>query len=151
MIRWFSNHILVEEGDEDPLRAEAALAAGRSYVAFEILGTPVGVDLALEGADGQVYELGSDAPPGTLVVGCPSLAEGSPVDGETPDITVTVLKDGLPWQTGCGRFEADGPAVYRLAVDITPWHLRGFLGDDPEPWLKSYPWVRTNAIRVLPE
>lgn len=145
MLRWFSNILLVE--GEDPGRYEQALRAGRLYVAFEALGTPDGFDLHLE-ADGAVYEMGSDAPEGTLVVACPTLSASSPRGLEAPEITATVYKDGQPWQQGCGEFPTEGPGVYRVRVEIVPLHLRDFLGKDPDPWLIQYPWVYSNGIRV---
>ncbi len=145
MLSWFSNVLLAESADADA--AEAALRAGRAYVAFEALGTPRGFDFRLV-ADGQTYEMGSDAPPGVLVVGCPRLAPGSPRGVESPEILVHILRDGHPWATGCGLHPADGPAVYRVQVDVVPHHLRPFLGPDPEPWLRPYPWLRSNPIRV---
>ena len=48
MLRWFSNVVLVADRT-DPAQIEAALAAGRAFVAFEILGTPVGFDVHASG------------------------------------------------------------------------------------------------------
>lgn len=145
MLRWFSNVLLVDS--EDPAAFEQALRAGRSYVAFEVLGTPLGFDLHLE-SGGAVYELGSDAPEGALVLACPTLSPSSPRGLEAPEITATVYKDGQPWRTGCGEHETEGPGVYRVRVEITPWHLREFLGNEPDVWLVEYPWIYSNAIRV---
>ncbi len=146
MLRWFSNLLLVDSDEAGA--AEAALAAGRVAVAFEVLGTPEGVDLALETPGGEVVEMGGEAPAGELVVGCPSLAAGAPRGPADPEIAVHVLRDGEPWETGCGRFAVDGPHVYRVRVDITPHHLRPWLGAEPDRWIKVYPWVYTGAIRV---
>lgn len=145
MLRWFSN-VLLADGD-DAGAAEAALRAGRVYVAFEVLGTPSGFDVYVQSGD-ATYEMGADAPAGTLVVACPTLSASSPRGEAAPEITTTVLRDGVPWQTGCGSFAVDGPAVYRVRADIVPRHLEPFLGGDPEPWMKAYPWVYSNAIRV---
>ncbi len=145
MLRWFSNVLLVEGAD--PAAYEEALRAGRSYVAFDVLGTPAGFDLTLE-SGGQTYEMGSDAPEGTLVVGCAELSPGSPRGLDAPEIRTTVYKDGQPWAQGCGEHETDGPGVYRVEVEILPWHLADFLGNEPDGWLVSYPWIYGNAIRV---
>lgn len=146
MLRWFTNVLWADA--PGPAAAEAALAAGRVAVAFEILGSPVGFDVHLDDAAGAVHEMGSDAPAGTLVVACPTLDPASPRGPDDPEITVRVLKDGVPWKDGCGSFATDGPGAYRVEADIVPYHLRPFLGDDPEPWLHSYPWIYGNAIRV---
>ncbi len=142
MLRWFSNHLLVSQGDPGDL--EAALAAGRSYVAFEILGTPTGFSFHY----GDVQMGGTGAPGGTLHVSCPTLLPGSPRGLDLPEITATVFKDGVPWQTTCGDFPGVEPGVYRVRFDIVPHHLAPFLGTDPSPWIKVYPWIYGNAIRV---
>jgi hypothetical protein len=142
MLRWFSNHLLV--AGDDPADLEDALAAGRSYVAFEILGTPTGFSFHY----GDVQMGGEGPAGGTLHVACPTLLPGSPRGPELPEITATVFRDGQPWQTGCGDF-ADVPAgVYRVRIDMVPHQLVPFLGEDPTPWVHGYPWVYGNAIRV---
>ncbi|MBW1878745.1 MAG: hypothetical protein JRJ84_10325 [Deltaproteobacteria bacterium] len=145
-MRWFSNMLLAE--DDSAEAAEAALSAGRLYVAFEILGIPDGFDFHLVDGTGAVWEMGSDAPPGTLHVGCPSLSATSPRGTEAPEMAVILYRDGVPWQTECGAFEVDGPATYRVRMDLTPHHLRPFLGAEPDKWVVPYPWIYGNAIRV---
>ena len=141
MLRWFSNVLLVE--GEGPEAVEAALAAGRSYVAFEVLGTPSGFDFHVGGT-----EMGGTGPGGTLTVTCPTLSARSPHNLDAPEITATVFKDGQVWQTGCGDFATDGPGVYRVRIDLVPHHLRDFLGDEPDSWIRAYPWIYSNAIRI---
>ncbi len=145
MSRWFSNHLLAE-GDS-PAEAQAALAAGRVYVAFEAFGTPVGFDVHLE-AGGEVFEMGSAPPEGTLVVSCPTLHPDSPRGLEDPEVEAVIFKDGVAWARGCGDHPTDGPGAYRVRIDLTPHHLLPFLGEDPEPWLRPFPWVYSNAFRV---
>lgn len=150
MLRWLSQHIQVPAGEDadDPAVLQAALAAGRFAVVFEILGTPEGWDLTLEQADGSVALPGDEGGAGTLRVTCPRLAVGSPRSVEEPEITAVVFKDGAPWAEGCGAFPTDGPGAYRVRFDITPVHLRPFLGADPDPWLLRRPWVYTQHIRL---
>jgi hypothetical protein len=150
MLRWFSNHLRVSTSDEQasPSGAEGALRAGNSYVAFEVLGTPMGVDLWLEDDHGGTTEMGGVAAGGTLHVGCPTLSPSSPRGLAEPEIVVTVLRDGETWAEGCGDYEVSGPATYRVRVDLLPWHLADYLGDDASPWMREYPWVYTNPIRV---
>lgn len=146
MLRWFSN-VLLATGDS-PAELQAAVASGRSYVAFEVLGTPVGYDFRLE-ADGTVFETGSPGvPEGTLAIGCPSLHPESPRGPDDPEILVRVVKDGAPWHEGCGEVPTDGPGVYRVEVTMVPHHLRPFLGEDPDVWMRPFPWVYGNALRV---
>ena len=146
MLRWFSNVLLVD--GEGPDAAQAAIEASRLYVAFEILGTPKGFDLYLD--DGSTkHEMGSSpASGGTLHVGCPEVSPSSPQGLMAPEILVEVYKNGVVWQTECGDFETDGDGVYRVQVDIIAHHLYDFFGEDPEAWLKPFPWIRSNAIRV---
>jgi hypothetical protein len=145
-LTWFSNHVLADSSD--PADVRAALAAGRSYVAFEVLGVPDGFDFTLTDAGGDVYDMGREAPAGTLSVKCPGLAARFPHGLEEPEVSVTVFKDGVAWATGCGEHATDGPAAYRVQVDVVPWHLRPFLGEAPEPYLRASPWILSNAIRV---
>jgi hypothetical protein len=145
-LRWFSN--LVWAVDDSPAAAEAALREGRVAVVFDLLGVPDGVDFSGESAGGARVEMGGAGPVDRLTVGCPRLAAGSARNLQDPEITVRVLKDGAPWADGCGVHAADGPGVYRVEVDIVPRHLADYLGEDPTPWLRPYPWVLTNAIRV---
>jgi len=148
MMSWFSNVLLLGGEGTGAADAEAALAAGRLYVAFEVLGTPAGLDFSLTDEDGTTWEMGSTAPPGVLHVACPTLSIDSPQGEHAPEVFATVLRDGEPWREGCGDFDVDGPAVYRVRIDIVPWHLSDFLGEDPDPWMQRYPWVYTNPIRV---
>ncbi len=143
MLRWFSNVVFAETADG----VEAALAAGQVAVAFEILGTPVGIDFTLDSPEG-VVEMGGEGGEGLLWVGCPTVSSSSPSDGNVPEILTTVFRDGVAWREGCGVWETEGPAVYRVRHDIVPEHLRVFLGEDPDPWIHPWPWVYTNPIWV---
>lgn len=146
MLRWFST-ILLADGDS-PADDEAALRAGRAFVAFEVLGTPSGFDFHLESGD-AVVEMGGQGGTGTLVVACPTLSRSSPKGVETPEISVSILRDGAPWQTGCGRFPVTEAGVYRAEVTIVPEHLRRFLASEADRYVKPYPWIYGNAIRVV--
>ena len=150
MFRWFNNVVLADS--KDPQAGDDAVAAGRLYIAFEILGTPDGLTFWYDDGAGTEHEMGASCTGctgGTLHLDCPILSENSPRDGiNAPEIAATVFKDGEAWQTGCGTFEITEPGAYRARVDITPHHLTPFLGDDPSPYLHAYPWVYTNAIRI---
>jgi hypothetical protein len=150
MMRWFANVLLVD-GDT-PEAYESALAAGRTYIAYHALGMPDGIDVHVTGDDGTIYELGSTTPSGGIFnVGCPGLSANSPRGELAPEITVTTYKDGEVWQTGCDDglgFPISEDGAYYVQVDITPHHLTPFLGDEPEVFLRPFPWVQTGAIRV---
>jgi len=135
--------------EEDSLEAyESALRAHRMALVFEILGTPAGFDFYLEDEGGTRWEMGSDAPVGEITVSCPTLATGSPRGLEEPEISVEVYRNGELWQSDCGSYEATGPAAYRVQVSMVPHHLTDFLGEEPEAWVKTYPWIYSNGIRV---
>ncbi|MCB9777880.1 MAG: hypothetical protein H6742_04890 [Alphaproteobacteria bacterium] len=159
MLRWFSQHLWMDPADlpdagGDLDAAERTLAAGRFHVAFEILGTPDGFDFHLEDAAGGIHEMGSildpSVLPAELVVTCPTLSAGSPQGTDAPEISATVYRDGAPWQTSCGRFPVDDAGTYRVRVDMVPWHLAPFLGDDAADWMHAYPWVYGNPVRIRP-
>jgi len=137
-LRWMTNWVVADASELPATRA--ALAAGRVWTVFEVLGTPAGLSFSL--ADGT--PMGGTGAAGVLEVGCPGLHPESPQGGEPPVIDVRVLRDGVLWETGCGSFDAE-PGVYRLEVEITPHHLAQWL---PEGAVKAYPWLYSNAIRV---
>lgn len=141
MMIWFDNVALVD--GTDPQDYEDAVAAGRLFIAFEILGEPGSWDVHY----GDL-EFGGEAPLGDdLVVSCPTLSAESPQQGDAPEITVAVYKDGVAWQDDCGTFTPDAPGVYRAVATITPHHLSGFL-DDQQALIKPTPWLYSNAIRI---
>ncbi len=147
-MRWFTNHLLAAEASVTA--ADEALEQGRLYAAFEIFGTPAGLQFWYTDPEGGDWEMGS-APPGggTLHLDCPILSAASPRDGSGPPaITAVIYKDGALWQEGCGSWDVSEPGVYRARIDIVPTHLAGFLGQAPEPYLHAYPWVYTNPVRV---
>jgi len=147
VMRWFANTLLVD--DDTPQAYEAALRAGRSYITYHLLGVPTGFDFHAMATDGTVLEMGSSAEPGvTISLTCPTLSEHSPRGEEVPVIEGSVWKDGVLWQSGCGEWLATEPGAYQARVDITPHHLKPFLGEDPAPYLRPFPWVQSNAIRL---
>ncbi len=141
MMMWFDNVALVD-GDE-PQDYQDAVAAGRLFIAFEILGEPGSWDVRY----GDL-EMGGTAPLGDdLVVSCPTLSASSPQMDTPPDITVAIYKDGAVWQTDCGTYTPTEAGVYRAVATITPKHLSAFL-DDQQALIKPTPWLYSNALRI---
>ncbi len=141
MMIWFSNIALVD--GTAPQDYQDAVAAGRLFIAFEILGEPGAWDVHY----GDL-EFGGSAPLGDdLVVTCPTLNPNSPQMDTPPDITVAVYKDGEPWQSDCGTFTPTEPGVYRVVATITPNQLGAFL-DDQQALIKPVPWLYSNALRI---
>ena len=149
MLRWWTHHIRVDSARaDDPAALQEALAAGHMMVVAEVLGSPEGFDVWLETAAGETVETGGTGDAGTLHVVCPTLAAGSPQGEETPEVRVSVLKDGQPWQDTCGDHATDGPGVYRVQVELVPHHLRRFLGSVADEWVTAYPWIYSQPLRV---
>ena len=131
MMRWFSNWV-VTPGDA-PDQLDAALAAGHSYVVFDVFGAPDG--------------LGFEATDEGVLASCVSLARQSPQGSDAPEIGYEILKDGVLWASGCGEAHAtDGPGVYRLRVTIVPHHLGDFLPDEQGDWMRAFTWALSNPV-----
>lgn len=146
MLRWFSNWLLVD--DASSTGAKDAIAAGRLWVVFEALGAPENLDFHLETTAGGRVEIGETGTGSTLHMACPSLYAGSPQSLDAPELNITILKDGEEWATGCGAFTVTEPGFYRVTIDMIPYHFQNFLGADPTPWMRPFPWALSNGIRV---
>jgi len=140
MLRWMANTVLPEPGES----VEDALAAGHSFVAFEILGTPDGFSFTASDGTG----MGGETTDTTLEIVCPTLHPESPRGPEEPELDVRLISQGVVVAEGCGTHIVDSAGAYRVEIDITPTHLTRFLGDDPQPWLRPFPWILSNAIYV---
>jgi hypothetical protein len=160
MMKWFSNHLLVEpaaDGSWDDRHLKEALRAGRLYGAFEVMGYPEGFDFHATAAGG-VVEMGSrvelvDGP--DLFVARPRVTSLHP-DREQPEITLRVLRavEG-GWEevavskTGDLRYAPTEPGAYRAEVRMVPFHLREHLGaDDWDVLGRDHPWIYANPIYV---
>ncbi|MBT8492043.1 MAG: hypothetical protein KJO07_03195, partial [Deltaproteobacteria bacterium] len=154
MIRWASNFVLVAD-PSDVMAPERALAEGRSFLAFELFGTPAGFDIYLE-TSGGVVELGGEAElanAGNLVAVTPRVA--ALYSGAEPPIIETLIHrvDGngrtmVGRGTGTVTVAVDGPGAYHATVLITPAHLRPYLGTLTSYAERSYTWVQSNPIYV---
>lgn len=151
MMRWFSNHLLVEE--VTPAAIKDALRAGRGYVTFEILGTPDGFDFRADAA-GEVTEMGdtvalADAP--QLVVERPSVYG---FDGAI-EVTLRIVRaaEGGGEVVASGSdtltYTPDKPGAYRAEVDLHPSYLRDLLTDEYKRLAdKTFTWIYANPIYV---
>ncbi len=155
MMRWFSNVALVEDPD-DIGSIEEAIRDGRMFVAFELMGTPEGLDVHIDDG-GVAVEIGGSVPAGagaTLEVTLPTVYALDP-SLPTPTITARVIKvTGLGPSVvaqGAGPFSVplDEPGAYRVEVDITPLHLAGYLGNlGPEAAERQLPWIYVSPVYV---
>jgi hypothetical protein len=157
MLRWFSNVALVAD-PHDPAQVKAAVAAGKMFVVFEIMGTPAGFDAFAQTAAGATAELGDQL----------AVADGATYTLDVP--TVLGLDPTLPApaiHASIIRVDASGPTViatgdgpvltapmsapgaYRAEVTIVPSHWGPYLGDlGPDIAAVEQPWIYANPIYV---
>ena len=155
-LHWFSNYVMLPEDAEPGIdNFEEALAAGRTFGAFDAIGTPQGFDVTAE-ADGEVFDLGSeiDGTQATFHITLPTVAGLGPND-DPPEVVGRLLRaeaDGT-WQEvgrGEGSFEVEvaEAGAYRVEVHMTPHHLRPWLGSDPDRFFKDALWIYASPIYV---
>lgn len=160
MMRWFANVVLVED-PYDPAEIELALSRGRTFLAFEILGTPEGFDVRAELGDGTVAELGAEV----RVVDGPKLRVVTPkvyaLDARlpAPEIRTRILRvdSGGSVEVAAGTaevaFDATAPGAYRVEVLMRPRHLRPYLGTlaaEHDYSAAEYVWIYASPIYVRP-
>jgi len=143
--RWFSTWLMAT--DTSVAAVDEALNARRSYVVFEALGTPEGLDVYGVDASGARVEVGGEGAITEIVVSCPTLSVQSPQGEVPPEISVEVWKDGELWQSSCGTFPVS-EGVFRMVARMRPQHLRPFLTGVEDLSEKTYPWVYSGALRV---
>lgn len=154
MLRWFSNHLLVRERSYDGQRE--AMLAGRSYVAFEVFGTPVGFRFTADSETTSVEMGGTIAVGATLRVRLPELSNDMPTS-EPPTISARIVRSIDMGRTevhvGSGQnvtFTPTTPGAYRVEVRIVPNHARAYLGTDADALVRDYVWIYSNPIYVTP-
>ena len=160
----FSNHVRARplpDGTFDDRVIKEALAAGRNYGVFEMVGTPVGFDARAE-KGAAIYEMGETAPLGsTLIVEAPHVRDLDPA-AQAPTVTLRVVRataDDAGFtevaKTTDGQLAVplETPGAYRAEVRILPWHLREHLRDDAYGYLdvaaedgRDYVWIYGGAI-----
>ncbi len=154
IMRWFSNYVLVPPGPLDDLVLKEAIAAGRMYGSFDVLGYPVGFDFRAETGT-AVYEMGDQVPVGeqaTLMLEVPEVWLLDPA-GPQPLIWGRILKatnDG--WEevaTGEGgiTYSAE-PGAYRAEIRMVPEHLRPWAEPRGDEWIVERIWIYSNVIYV---
>lgn len=163
VLRWFGNIALVED-PRDIAQIEGALADGRTFVVFELLGTPEGFDVRAVTPIGTTIELGGTVPPGTgaqLVIDVPrvrdlDLALPAPtirvnvywIDPAGPVLRVA-SGDGITTGDGQVRAHIGAPGAYRVEVTIVPSHLGPYLGDLGPAYAEAeLPWIYTSPFYV---
>ncbi len=158
MMLWFSNHLLVEPGEDgawDDRNLKEALRAGRLYGAFEYLGYPVGFDAHVDAAK-ETFEIGARIPLGSaprISATAPTVRALDPAAPE-PEITLHVMRaiEGGFEEVASGESELDytptEAGAYRVEVRMTPLHLEGLLGNYEDLRLEPRVWVYANPFYV---
>jgi hypothetical protein len=149
LMRWFSNVVLVD-GEVTPQAVKDALRVGRSYIAFEILGTPSGFDFHAEQGASTVEMGGQTTAGATLHVRAPKLFDPDPT-APSPAISMRLLRvAGGTTQLAAEGLSIDLPSaeagIYRVEVRITPHQLRPYLGVNADKYIRDSLWVMSNAI-----
>ncbi len=161
----FSNHLLVKADDPsaiDDADLKEALAHGRAWGAFEMLGYPVGFD-ATATSGGDVFEIGDDVPVGsTIHARMPTVRDLDP-QREPPRVVLRLLRaeDSAAGFTEVAQGESDLDVVadvagaWRVEVRMLPLHLRQDLGDEDFRILDEradeghdYVWIYANPFYV---
>lgn len=151
MMKFFSHHFLVEERSPEAFRE--ALRRGRTYAAFEYLGTPVGFDFRIE-AGGETVEMGgtaSLADDPELRVRAPSVyARGVEAD---PEIELIRAETGggetVARERGDLTHTPAEPGAYRVVVRVLPEYLRPYLGENPDQFLdEPVVWIYSNPVYI---
>lgn len=156
VLRWFGNIVLVTDPG-DITQIEAALAKGRLFSVFEVMGSPEGFDVYATGA--STAELGDTiAVGGTLHVTVPKV-RGLDASLPVPEIKATVWhidSAGVTQvATGTGspsrtlEVELTRPGAYRVEISIIPRHLGPYLRDLGTEYADhELPWIYANPIYV---
>jgi hypothetical protein len=160
----FSNHLRIRpnaDGTFDDRTLKEALAAGRNWGAFEMMGYPVGFDaFATKGSTD--YEMGDTVPVGAqLVVKMPKVKDLDPAR-EAPALRIRILKatDDEAGFSVVAEGDDDEvtatlaePGAYRAEVRMLPLHLREDLRLDAFTLLdalkdegRDYVWIYTGAF-----
>jgi hypothetical protein len=151
VLRWFSNMVLVAD-PKDITQIEAALAKGRLFSVFEMMGTPQGFDVYAMGGG----ELGDTVAFNAthLIVKLPKVRGLDPTL-PVPDIKATVIRlsGGATTVIADGSADLDvalpGPGAYRVEVSIVPRHLGPYLRDLGTAFAeRELPWIYSGAIYV---
>ncbi|MGZ3709141.1 MAG: hypothetical protein ACXWPM_10280, partial [Bdellovibrionota bacterium] len=154
LLRWFSNHLLVT--DLTYASIKAALVGHRSWLAFEGLGTPVGMDFYAKAGTATVgvgdtgtFVAGST----TITVPLPTLHKSSPQDGNAPTIIIRLKQVGANTDTVVATatnaslsYTVTQTGAYRAEIGIIPKHLSAWVGYRRELLNAEYPWIITNHL-----
>jgi len=148
VLRWFSNVVLVTD-PQDPAQVEAALAKGRLFAVFEMLGTPEGLDI-----HAGTGELGDTVPAGTMLEIAVPHVRNLDTSLPAPTIVATVYRIDATGATVAAT--GSGPTLevpmttagaYRVEITMVPHHLGPYLADlGPAAAEQTMPWIYASPI-----
>lgn len=153
MMRWFSNHLLVDDTSPDSLRA--AVRDGRLAIVFEIFGTPKDHDFRAQTAT-TTTEMGESVSLGVapmIIVENPTVIDWGPVQTHIELFKIESTGGVVVAETDSERLEftVTEPGAYRAVISITPTHLLPHLfGDYQMLAEQTYEWIWFNPIYVNP-
>lgn len=162
VMRWFGNIVLVAD-PSDPDQVEMALASGRNFAVFEILGTPEGFDTYVA-ASGAMHELGSTIPVSAAPVLRVNIPKVRGLDPSLPDPEIVAKVfwidragvvqqvadvDATTSSNGQVNVNLGAPGAYRVEITIVPRHLGPYLHDlGTEMAEVELPWIYTSPFYV---
>jgi hypothetical protein len=161
--RMFSNFVTTSQTDAQGVKN--ALSQGRSWVVFEGLGTPVGMDyygIPFDNSGNAGTPVGSGEEldfenSATLKVKLPSLYSGSPSNGDKPKVTIvlkSIAADGTATVVAGAtdsdlQYTTSTAGIFRAEVHITPNQLADVLTDFSANAANDYPWIIANPIYLV--
>ncbi|MCB9507054.1 MAG: hypothetical protein H6698_07370 [Myxococcales bacterium] len=154
MLSWFSNYVLTT--DDTPEAVDTGLGGGHVVIGFDILGSIAGFDAhvtsgaaRLEVGTTAAFEAGM-----TLSVDVPQPLGPSGIAIE-PSCRA-LAADGEGWREvrafGAGHTDVAlaEAGIYRVECSATGAHLAPYLTGLAGAAERTYPWIYTNAFRLLP-
>ncbi len=156
VLRWFGNVVLVSD-PKDITQIEAALAKGRLFSVFELMGSPEGFDVYATDQDGNVTaELGDTTAPGSILHVTVPKVRGLDPSLPAPEIEVTVWhidSAGVTQAASGSGLAVNLPMLkagaYRVEISIIPHHLGPYLRDLGTDYAdRESPWIYGNPIYV---
>ncbi len=151
VMRWFGNIALTTD-PRDPVAIEAAIAAGRMFAVFSVLGTPDGFVVDAGGAT-----IGARVAPGTQLHVQPPTVRDLDASLPAPAIHTRVLHIAAGGAVTVLASAENGSAIdvtlpagaVRVEVSMVPHHLGPYLRDlGPTMAERELPWIYTSPLYV---
>lgn len=163
MLRFMTHYIFVVDRS-NPDQVKASVKAGQSWLIFEGLGSPVGMDFfATVGTNsiGSGESMSLSGRTATVTVQAPQLHSKSPQGGKAFSIRMLLKQVNATHADGSDtvvasssgesiNYQASSPGAYRVEIFITPQHLSTHLKSFQKLSKNEYPWIITNHLYLDP-